>query len=292
MRNTPLRFLSLQPEAGSILAVTLWVLVLLSVLGIATARLCATQIQAANFYLRLNSSLSLAEAAVQESFYERKADKTLAYDSEKELVKERKQEWEDGLGYSFHYEDEGSRININTASSAILAGLPGLNEESAELIVKSNRRPFKVKEEIILVEGITPDKFARFKDVITVYGDGKININAAPGEVLSALALDNNLIKLILAYRGENKGPDGQPDTDDDGAFTSPSGILPELRRISLLSLEEEQQLLSAMNLLTVKSEYLRVIINTEINSRVGNSFSPVVYPREKKIVFWKEGAG
>ena len=289
MRNTLKPYLFRQPEAGSILAITVWALTVLSILALAAAKMASTQIKFSSFYVRMNSSLPLAEAAVGNSFSERKADETKDYDSQKELMEERKLDFEGSLGYSYFYGDEGSRININTASAAVLGRLPGLNEELAEAIVQSARRPFKVRQEILLIEGITPDKLEEFGDLITVYGNGKININSASEEILSALGLGSNLIAAIVRYRNDSPGEDGQMDTDDDGAFITTGSILPELRKTTLLSVEEEEQLLSVMGILTVKSDYPTVNISTRVNFKPGNNYAAVIYPEEGKILSWQE---
>ncbi len=289
MRNILKPYLSPRPEAGSILAITVWALTVLSILALGAARMASTQIKFSSFYVRMNSSLPLAEAAVGDSFSEREADQTKDYDSQKELAKERKLDFDGGLGYSYSYGDEGSRINLNTASSAVLGRLPGLNEELAQAIIKSGRRPFKVKEEILLVEGMSQDIFEQFRDLITVYGDGKVNINSASGEVLSALGLGLNLIAAITGYRNDSPGEDGQPDTEDDGAFITTGSILPELRKTAMLSLEEEQQLLSAMGSLSVKSGYPTVNISTQVNFKPGNNYSAVIHLEKGKILSWQE---
>ena len=289
MRNTLKPYLFRQPEAGSILAITVWALTVLSILALAAAKMASTQIKFSSFYVRMNSSLPLAEAAVGNSFSERKADETKDYDSQKELMEERKLDFEGGLGYSYFYGDEGSRINLNTASAAVLGRLPGLNEELAEAIVQSARRPFKVRQEILLIEGITPDKLEEFGDLITVYGNGKININSASEEILSALGLGSNLIAAIVRYRNDSPGEDGQMDTDDDGAFITTGSILPELRKTTLLSVEEEEQLLSVMGILTVKSDYPTVNISTRVNFKPGNNYAAVISPKENKILSWQE---
>lgn len=289
MKNILKPYLFPRPEAGSILAVTVWALTVLSILALGAAKMASSQIKFSSFYVRMNSSLPLAEAAVGDSFSERKSDQTKGYDSQKELTKERKLDFDGGLGYSYSYGDEGSRINLNTASSSVLGRLPGLNEELAQAIIKSGRRPFKVKEEILLVEGMSPDIFEQFGDLVTVYGDGKANINSASIEVLSALGLGPNLIAAITAYRNDSPGEDGQLDTEDDGAFITTGSIIPELRKTAMLSLEEEQQLLSSMGSLGVKSGYPTVNISTQVNFKPGNSYSAVIHLEKEKILSWQE---
>ena len=128
-----------------------------------------------------------------------------------------------------------------------------------------------------------------FGDLITVYGNGKININSASEEILSALGLGSNLIAAIVRYRNDSPGEDGQMDTDDDGAFITTGSILPELRKTTLLSVEEEEQLLSVMGILTVKSDYPTVNISTRVNFKPGNNYAAVISPKENKILSWQE---
>jgi general secretion pathway protein K len=58
-------------------------------------------------------------------------------------------------------------------------------------------------EELLLVKGITPEVFDRISDYVTVFGDGKININYAPALVLQSLSEEMNaaLAQLIVDRR-------------------------------------------------------------------------------------------
>jgi len=58
-------------------------------------------------------------------------------------------------------------------------------------------------EELLLVKGITPQVFERMRDYITVYGDGKININCAPKRVIESLSekMDPVLAQMIIDRR-------------------------------------------------------------------------------------------
>ncbi len=276
-------------KVGSILVIILWAIIILSILSLSLGNFVFAQIKFTNFFIRSTAAVPLAKAACYSAFYELKEDNTKEYDTQEELLKERSQTFQGDAGYKYYFEDEGSRININTASKDVFEKLPGLNEDLAEEILNSNRRPFKVKEEILAVKGITKEEYSQFKDFITVYGDGKVNINTASKEALLALGLENDLIDIIMRYRKENSGEDGSSGTDDDGAFLSISNILPGLRSFEMLSLRQEQQLLSAMNLLTVKSGYLRLNISTKVMGKAGNNYSVVIAPADNKIVSWSE---
>ena len=58
-------------------------------------------------------------------------------------------------------------------------------------------------EELLLIKGITPEVFERMRDYITVYGDGKININLAPKRVIESLSekMDPVLAQMIIDRR-------------------------------------------------------------------------------------------
>lgn len=274
--------------SGSILIVTLWVLIILSILSVALGNMVMARIKSAHFFIRQITSLPLAKAAYYNVFYGR-AQENKKYDTENELLRLREVDCANNISYAYYFEDEGSRININSVSPEVLAKLPGLNKDLAKTIASSGLLPFKVKEEILLVDGIRKDSFAQFKDFITVYGDGKININTASAKVLSILGMEDDLINIIMRYRKEYEGTDGKKNTDDDGAFESTESILPELRKFEMLSMRQEEELLSIMNMLTVKSKYRRLKISTTIKGTQGNNYSIVMDMENGKILSWSE---
>ena len=63
--------------------------------------------------------------------------------------------------------------------------------------------PFEIVEELLQVKGMTPDVFDRLSDYVTVYGDGRINVNYAPALVLQSLSeeMDAGLAQLIVDRR-------------------------------------------------------------------------------------------
>jgi type II secretory pathway component PulK len=82
-------------------------------------------------------------------------------------------------------------------------------------------RPFDDIEDVLLVRGAEELDFARWdwRDFVTLYGDGTIDVHRAPGELLEALFdVTRGEVQRFLAAR---LGPDGQPDTEDDRHFTS-----------------------------------------------------------------------
>ena len=64
-------------------------------------------------------------------------------------------------------------LNINTASAAQLAGLPGIGARTAQAIVDHRQKAggFKKIEELMNVKGIGEKSFLKMKPMITVSGD-------------------------------------------------------------------------------------------------------------------------
>jgi len=58
-------------------------------------------------------------------------------------------------------------------------------------------------EELLLVKGITQEVFDRIRDYVTVYGDGRININSASRQVIECLSekMDAVLAQMIIDRR-------------------------------------------------------------------------------------------
>lgn len=58
-------------------------------------------------------------------------------------------------------------------------------------------------EELIGVKGMSPDVFERLRNYLTVYGDGKINVNSASRIVLASLSeqMDTTLAQVIIEQR-------------------------------------------------------------------------------------------
>jgi len=68
---------------------------------------------------------------------------------------------------------------------------------------KCRNKSLETTEELLLVKGITPQIFDRIRDYLTVYGNGKINVNCAPKLVLESLSenMDAALAQLIIERR-------------------------------------------------------------------------------------------
>jgi type II secretory pathway component PulK len=163
--------------------------------------------------------------------------------------------------------DEDRKININTAPKAILAKLPGMTEVITEALLEWRAkhkslvviedRPFKVLEELWLVDGMTPEVFQALEPFVTVYSDGKVNLNTAPGEVLTALGMSEGLVTKVLRFRGLD-GIQGAPNNQ---SFTTLASAGQELNAFETLTPLEAAQLsnLITQNRCKVASSVFRI---------------------------------
>jgi general secretion pathway protein K len=68
---------------------------------------------------------------------------------------------------------------------------------------KCRNAPLDTVDELLLVKGITPETYARIRKYVTAYGEGKVNINSAPKEVIESLSgkMDSGLAQAIIDRR-------------------------------------------------------------------------------------------
>lgn len=220
--------------------------------------------------------------------------------------------------------DESSKININHAPAEILGTLLEVIGETRkgeetdianaiidwrdEDIVPSLRgaeddyyrsldlpydckdAKFQIVEELLLVRGMTPEIFSRIKDLITVYGEGQININTASLPVFQALGLEENFAERIIEHR---QGNDETTGTEDDNIFES----VGDIRDVGPLFTEESIALnhLISLNILSVKSDVFRINSYGIIKNRGRELKRKTVCVVERKdeedaeILYWRE---
>lgn len=204
----------------------------------------------------------------------------------------------------FGVRDEERKINLNTASEPLLTvlleksgvaeaasvannirvwrGDPGVLDTS-EAYVKLGYAPkgakFTNTEELMLVAGISPEDYLKIKDIVTVYTQGKININTVSEEVLlmvcEAIApeLGKGVAQEIIIARNSH-----------DGYFSS-------LDQIPDPQQDVERNVYSSLaGNITVTSK----IFFIEVNAKVGRIDKKItaVYdrdPERKKFLYWHE---
>src|SRR3989338_1952047 len=153
-------------------------------------------------------------------------------------------------GKTYGLVDEERKLNVNTADQPAVASLlrevldvgeetaedfadaiidwrtlgeSGISSFFSEEYYDNLRFPYKEKkgnfetlDELLLVKGITPAIYQKILPFVTIYGNGKVNVNSAPQEVLMALGISGSIANKIVLGR---RGTDGEEATADDIIF-------------------------------------------------------------------------
>jgi DNA uptake protein ComE-like DNA-binding protein len=191
------------------------------------------------------------------------------------------------------FTDEESKININTAPSDILARMPGLSGQQA-IIDSIAAASFSLKEELLLIEGVTEEIYGQLKDLVTTYGAGSVNINTASGDALAVLGMDDDLIDKIRQCRAGN---DTEEMTEDDKVFSSSAEILPLLEPYSLNPAQRAfLEGLISFGRLGTSSNYIAFDVSIKKSGlegktqKINSSFHIILDYAAGKIVQWYEG--
>lgn len=235
-------------------------------------------------------------------------------------------QYRDGETFRTMYglQDEESKININTADENALTMLLNLTtnlsrKEAGELAYsivdwrdsdsffqhpqygaedsdyrgqrysyESKDSDFEVVDELLLVKNMNKEIFDKIKDFVTVYGDGSVNINTAPKQVLLALGIRSYVVNNILFFR---KGGDLIAGTGDDDIFIQPSTIVSRLSQVFDMSPSE---IASLSNLVSVgqfvtKSENFMIRSTSKLRHKDDVTTIVAVADREGKVKYWQE---
>jgi DNA uptake protein ComE-like DNA-binding protein len=262
----------------------MWVLVFFSVLSVGLYRVVSSQINVVRRMEYGYCGSYLAKAAVVYASQERKVVKN-GYATLYELGRVRERELGRGK-FRYSFVDEQSKININTAPAEVIARLPGLDRELAGKIIDSPLRPFHVKEELLLIEGIDETAFSVLREFITVYGEGRVNLNTVSAGTMEVLGFDEALAAMIVRFR---QGADGAEGTEDDGFFENSGEIISSLQSTGGLSSSQEAVLadLIGQGNITTASQSLALKIDTEVLQRPAMKYSIVL--EGEKIKEWRE---
>ncbi len=143
-------------------------------------------------------------------------------------------------------------------------------------------------EEMYLIRGITAEIFKKLKPYITVYGDGKININTAGEEVFMSLGMDDTLAQQILGYRSQDGGE------EDLYSFKTIESIISNLNSYQPLMPTQVHILTTLIETgyLTVNSSVFTANVTSVLNNSKLVKRVNVVLQREEdniKIKYWHE---
>ena len=145
---------------------------------------------------------------------------------------------------------------------------------------------FEVLDEVLLVKGMTEDRFMKTKDYITIYGEGKVNINTAPKAVLLALGLTEGIVDKIISFR---YGEDNVLGSPDDNIFDEPSNIVPRLSQAFRLSDAEIAQLSIVVDrYLVAKSNNFMIRGIAQLNGRKNIAEAISIVNQYGKVLYWQ----
>lgn len=150
----------------------------------------------------------------------------------------------------------------------------------------SKDKDFEIPEELLLVKGMTPEIYNKIKDMVTVWGDGRVNINTAPAGTLRALGLPISLVSNIYRFRA---GRDGTLGTSDDNIIPKEGELVARLLKEIPLSPADIELLngLIVSDLITAGSKYFRITARGTIHNKTREI--TCIIQRGGSIVFWQE---
>jgi hypothetical protein len=324
---------NLRASEGSILVLTLWILTMLVLLSVGLGYSTSIDQRLVSYQRDRLKALYLAKAGYFRALAEIEQDSTPEVDSYLETWAQNPEVFQDAalgegiftVSYSIPGEegekevihgivDEDRKVNINTASEAVLLKLPGMDEEIVESILEWREehsgegegeekekgkeeekvKPFGILEELLEVEGMTEEVFESLQAITTVYTDGQVNLNTSPKEVLNSLGMEDDLVDKIIRFR---IGLDGIRGTEDDQIFTAIASAQQQLHSFEPLTPEETAQLTAVVsqNLLKVTSGFFRIYSRGTVrDGKIARSLEGVVQrPTEAEgrfvVLSWHE---
>lgn len=227
-------------------------------------------------------------------------------------------ELSDGPHQVYGIYDENRKININRVSKEILARLPGMSAEKLAALLDwrdeddepepggaesdyylNHRRRYTCKnadidflQELKMVKGFTDEDIHRLSGLVTVYGDGGVNLNTTSIKILQTLGLKSELAKKICKLRW---GSDFTPFTEDDVIFKKETDILQKLMKHLKLTPAEQVQInrLVSEQLIGVTSTHFTVYSLGKTSNGQAQKLIAATVNRisatELEIVAWSE---
>jgi general secretion pathway protein K len=219
--------------------------------------------------------------------------------------------------------DEESKININKVNAQLIGRLfrlAGLEESEAQDLAMSvidwrdadsqmssptggaedpyyrnlpapyeaKDAPFESIDELLLVKGVNENIFQKVKKYITIYGNGRVNVNTATKIVLMAVGYSENIADKIIAYRN---GKDSIAATNDDNFFESISEIGPKISDTANLNQAEQAQIanIETDGVLTTSSANFMAVCHALSGRSKFVSDVVCVINRKGNILYWNE---
>lgn len=181
-------------------------------------------------------------------------------------------------------------INWREVHSTELTGFSSDNYYSSlKSPYEAKQAEFELFDELRLVKGMTRKVFDEVIPYVTIFGDGKININTASREVLLALGLDASIADKILIAR---RGNDHQEATEDDFIFQKTFDVVSEMKSfIDVQSFEADQiDRLNKEAKLKTASSFYRITCSALLRNEDRRFKTVAVYNQtDKWVEYWHE---
>lgn len=249
-------------DHGFVMVCVLWVLAILTVIVIGFGRRAILDARGAAFSLDHTQAMFMARGGVELGVAELRNKVIIDFINRQGGRTSRAQRWaktvdmlKEGNYFTsvqgedfekdiceYRIRDEEGLITINAAPEKILDEIEGLSFSVRRKILRRRTgdrdegvppQPFQATEELLYMQGIDEDEWygterqAGLRDILTCWGDGKINVNTAPRAVLECIPdLDDGDIDMIVGYRA---GSDGELGTGDDKDFKAIDEVRDEL---------------------------------------------------------------
>lgn len=240
-----------RPVNGYVLVTVIWVLAILSVITLGFGHRAILSARAAAYSLDRVEAMMYARGAVQRGIVllRNKAWHDFAESGQRDATTRFGQAWsrpgdlfgsvyQRAQGTSgddeakFYIEDLEGRWNVNVVDNEVLQNIEAISPPARRRIVsrrgtgiarRQEQTRFQTLEELRFVDGVDEEnwfgteEYAGIREVLTVVGDARVNINTAPEAVLRSIPdMGRGDIEAIVRYR---KGGDGEVGTRDDRGF-------------------------------------------------------------------------
>lgn len=302
---------------AQVFVITIWILVMLALLTIGVSHRVSMALYLSQYHKDRLKALYLSKAAVEVAIANIEKDDWVdnSEDFKKILLNENENEFA-AVSYTkkqgvidepvFGVIDEESKININTASLELLLAfleryqinnalnianniliwrgdMPDINKIYEQSGYSSKGSHFSNIEELNLIQGLTTEDYQKIKGLVTVYGQGLVNINTVSSEVLTlvvqGIARDlsikdnfvDNLITKIINFRNTVGGFKGKDDI-----------------KIELTGDEELNLFNKLVEKIIFQSNNFLIEVTGNV-SKIRSKVSVVYNRKDKKISYWHE---
>lgn len=253
-------------DSGFVLVCVLWVVAIMTVITLGFGRRSLLEAMAARYTLDNVKAMHMARGAVNRGIVELRNKAVYDYLQDVPDRTSYAQQWsrpknllapgEEGTQYfsetedeefegdmcGYAIQDEESRVSLSRAPDELLDEVPGITRgimrkinyrRRGNLAKGENPQPFQTIEELRFMDGVSDEDWfgdeddPGLRDLLSCFGDGKINVNTAPEEVLECVPRLGRVARAIVDYR---RGEDGELFTEDDKDFKSLEDVADKTR--------------------------------------------------------------